>query len=470
MTVSEVTPQSASVMPPKKVHIETWGCQMNAADSERMLAILAEKNYALTHSPDDADLVLLNTCHIREKAKHKVLSRLGILRELKRDRPGMKIAVAGCVAQAEGRRLLKSAPQIDILLGPGKIEELPRLLEEHQVSGQSSIATGFARRHHHDDDQLETGASRVDVPVEVQAPPTLSGKKEVSRYVNIQQGCNNYCTFCVVPFTRGREISRTISDIVSESKALLVSGAREITLLGQNVNSYGSDHGETTRFVDLLREVASLPDLARLRFTTSNPHDFTPALAELFAQEPKLGGYIHLPVQSGSDRILQRMQRKVTAAEYLERVSWLKAARPDIAISTDLIVGFPGETEEDFAATLDLVEKVRFSFSFTFKYSPRNNTPAARYLDQVPEDVKEERLARLNSLQNRISTELNTAEIGASRQVLFLYESQKLPGFYYGRTDHFRLVRVAAERCLTGEIANVQITDANKTALLGNLI
>lgn len=468
--MSEVTQQSATITQPKKVHIETWGCQMNAADSERMLAILAEKNYALTQSADDADLVLLNTCHIREKAKHKVLSRLGILRELKRDRPGMKIAVAGCVAQAEGRRLLKAAPQIDVLLGPGKIEELPRLLEEHAASGQSSVATGFARRHTHDGDDAAAAVTATPVTTELQAPPTLSGKREISRYVNIQQGCNNYCTFCVVPFTRGRELSRSVSDIVSESKALLASGAREITLLGQNVNSYGSDHGPETHFVDLLREVASLPELARLRFTTSNPHDFTKDLAELFASEPKLGRYIHLPVQSGSDRILQRMQRKVTAAEYLERVSWLRAAVPDIAISTDLIVGFPGETEEDFAATLALVEQVGFSFSFTFKYSPRNNTPAARYLDQVPEHVKEERLARLNALQNRITTSLNTSEIGTTRQVLFLYESEKMPGHFYGRTDHFRLVRVAAARQLTGDIAAVRITDANKTALLGELI
>ncbi len=467
--MSEVTSQSALTSSPKKVHVETWGCQMNAADSERMLAILAEKNYALTQSADDADLVLLNTCHIREKAKHKVLSRLGILRELKKSRPGMKIAVAGCVAQAEGRRLLKAAPQIDVLLGPGKIEDLPRLLAEHEASGQSSVATGFARRHHHED-QAESTSETNDRTKDLHAPPTLSGKREISRYVNIQQGCNNYCTFCVVPFTRGRELSRTINEIVAESKALLASGAREITLLGQNVNSYGSDRGETTQFVELLSEVARLPDLARLRFTTSNPHDFTQDLASLFAREPKLGRYIHLPVQSGSDRILQRMQRKVTAAEYLERVNWLKAAVPDIAISTDLIVGFPGETEEDFAATLELVEKVRFSFSFTFKYSPRNNTPAARYLDQVPEDVKEERLARLNGLQNRITAELNASEIGTTRQVLFLYESEKLPGHFYGRTDHFRLVRVAAQRNLTGEIANVTITDANKTALLGNLI
>ena len=449
---------------PKKVHVETWGCQMNAADSERMLALLAEQNYQLTPRVEDADLVLLNTCHIRAKAKHKVLSRLGVLRDLKEQRPGMTIAVAGCVAQAEGRRLMKAAPQIDVLLGPGKIEDLPRLLNEHADTGKSVLATGFAR-HHDDQAVVSTGAG-----VEAVAPPTLSGKHEVSRYVNIQQGCNNYCTFCVVPFTRGREVSRTITEVVAESRALLATGARELTLLGQNVNSYGSDHGEPPRFAELLRTVAAQPELARLRFTTSNPHDLTREVADLFATEPKLGRYLHLPVQSGSDPILQRMQRKVTVAEYLERVTWLRMAVPDIAISTDLIVGFPGETEEDFSATLELVEQVGFSFAFSFKYSPRNNTPAARYTDQISESVKDERLARLHTLQDSITTKQNLAEIGQVRPVMFLYHSQKMPGYYYGRTEHFRLVRVAAERNLVGEILPVKITSANKTALLGDLI
>lgn len=449
---------------PKKVHVETWGCQMNAADSERMLALLAQQNYQLTQIVEEADLVLLNTCHIREKARHKVLSRLGVLRDLKEQRPGMTIAVAGCVAQAEGRRLLKAAPQIDVLLGPGKIEDLPRLLSEHADTGKSALATGFAR--HHDDHAAES----TDIDAEAVAPPTLSGKHEVSRYVNIQQGCNNYCTFCVVPFTRGREVSRTIAEVVAESKALLATGARELTLLGQNVNSYGSDNGEPPRFTELLRAVAALPDLDRLRFTTSNPHDLTREVADLFATEPKLGRYLHLPVQSGSDPILQRMQRKVTVAEYLERVTWLRSAVPDIAISTDLIVGFPGETEEDFAATMALVEKVGFSFTFSFKYSPRNNTPAARYLDQIPESVKDERLSRLHTLQDSITTKQNLAEINEVRPILFLYHSQKMLGHYYGRTEHYRLVRVAAERNLVGEILPVKITSANKTALLGDLV
>lgn len=466
--------------PEKKVHVETWGCQMNTADSERMLTLLAEKNYKLVHSAEEADLVLLNTCHIREKARHKVVSRLGVLRELKETKPGMTIAVAGCVAQAEGARLIKEAPVIDVLLGPGKIDELPRLLDEHSVSGKTALAIGFKKDRIHDHNREERhdgedGKSTIS-PQETEkvtkganaAPLPLTGKNDISRFVNVQQGCNNYCTFCVVPFTRGREISRSIADIVSETEALVSAGAREITLLGQNVNSYGHDLG--TDLVTLLKAVAKIPGLLRLRFTTSNPHDFTAELAELFAAEPKMGAYLHLPVQSGSNDVLARMKRKVTVEEYRERIQWLKKAIPDIAISTDLIVGFPGETEEQFAETLALVEEVGFSFGFNFKYSPRKNTPAARYQDQIPEDVKESRLARLNALQDRLTIAHNMAEIGQVREVLFHYESKKHPGHYYGRTPHFRLVRVKSGRNLIGEVLPVRVTEANKTALLGELV
>jgi tRNA-2-methylthio-N6-dimethylallyladenosine synthase len=482
---------------PKKVHVETWGCQMNTADSERMLSLLQGRGYELTHGgAEDADLILLNTCHIREKARHKVLSRLGVLKELKDGRPGVRIAVAGCVAQADGRRLLDAAPQIDVLFGPGKIDELPRLLEEREETGESAVATGFGKG--------KKGKKGVDVDVDgdgdvhvnvhlherererghgesdegVVAPPTLTGKREVSRFVTIQNGCNNYCTFCVVPFTRGRETSRGPGEVLAEAAALVRGGARELTFLGQNVNSYGHDlleAGTVERtgdgpFVEVLRAAGKIEGLERIRFTSSNPHDFTPALARLFAEEPKMGRYIHLPVQAGSDETLARMQRKVTVEEYRQRLAWLRQAVPDIAVSTDLIVGFPGETEEQFLGTLALVEEARFTFSFAFKYSPRRNTPAARWGDQVPEAVKEDRLARLNALQDRITTEGNLAEVGQVRPVLFHYESSKNPGYYYGRTEHFRLVRVPSARPLTGEVARVRITHGNKTALLGELV
>ena len=455
---------------PRKVHVETWGCQMNNADSERMLALLAERNYVATPTAEDADLILLNTCHIREKARHKVVSRLGVLRELKEHRPGLRIAVAGCVAQAEGAKLLKAAPGIiDVLLGPGRIEALPELLDEQARTGRAAVARGFQRHEPH-----EPGAT---LPARPAAAPTLSGAPEISRFVNIQQGCDNYCTFCVVPFTRGRETSRTAAEILAESRALLASGVKELTLLGQNVNSYGADLVATGLspqtadgpFVELLRQVAALPELLRLRFTTSNPHDFSPALAALFASHDKLGRYLHLPLQSGDDEVLARMQRKVTADAYWQRVQDLRQRVPDMALSTDLIVGFPGETDAQFERTLAMVRAVEFSFAFTFKYSPRPHTPAARYSDQVPEAVKDARLARLNALQDELTTAQQLAEIGETRSVLFHYESRKQPGYYYGRTPHFRLVRVLSAVNLIGQELPVRITAGNKTALLGEL-
>lgn len=463
----------------KSVHIETWGCQMNTADSEKMLSLLADNNYQLVDTAENADLVLLNTCHIREKATHKVLSRLGVLRDLKLNKPEMKIAVAGCVAQAEGKRLIKAAPQIDVLFGPGKIDELPGLLRENFSTGKTALALGFKTKSEAELRDHVHPAANTELldPAELKQTPSVTGKFEVSRYVNIQHGCNNYCTFCVVPFTRGREISRSPEEIFQETRGLVHHGAKEITLLGQNVNSYGLDLVDnksvpTTAngpFVDLMDRIACLPGLERLRFTTSNPHDFTRELAELIGRQPKMGRYIHLPVQSGNDEVLARMKRKVTRSEFLERITWLRAAIPDMAFSSDLIVGFPGETEEQFADTLALIEEVRFSFTFSFKYSSRKNTVAARFTDQVPEAIKEERLARLMSLQNRITLEENTKEIGQCRFVLFVYESKKEPGVYYGRTEHFRLVRVNAGRDLTGSLLPVVITGANRVALTGEL-
>ena len=457
----------------KKIHIETWGCQMNVADSERILSMMKKEQYDLTVDPEQADLIVLNTCHIREKARHKVVSRLGVLKELKEKHSGLRIAVAGCVAQAEGKKLLKQAPAIDVLVGPGKIEDIPDLLKEQGETGRQAMAIGFRKAPEILESEKEAACLEAQ-----NITDSLTGKNEVSRFVNIQQGCDNFCTFCVVPFTRGREISERPEIIFAKSKAMVLHGAKEIMLLGQNVNSYGHDlvkrdvlpQTEDGPFVDLLKKVAGIPELRRLRFTTSNPHDLTRPLADLFATEPKLGRYYHLPVQSGSDRILSEMKRKVTAAEYLEKVQWLRTAVPDMALSTDLIVGFPGETEEDFEQTLKLVKEVRFSFVFAFAYSPRKGTAAIRFREQVPELVKSQRLARLNQLQDQITIELNQQEVGQEREVLFLYESKKEKGVWYGRTPHFRLVRVASGRRLEGEMAMVRIEKANKTALEGVLI
>ncbi|MBC7659745.1 MAG: tRNA (N6-isopentenyl adenosine(37)-C2)-methylthiotransferase MiaB [Chitinophagaceae bacterium] len=466
---------------PKKVFIETWGCQMNVADSEQMLGLLRAQNYTQTDKPEDADLVLLNTCHIREKATHKVLSRLGRMREISLEfNPKMKIAVAGCVAQAEGKKLMEKASNIDILLGPGKIQELPGLLAAHAADGKRAMAIGFEK--HVVDSHRHDPAPELAVKTEVETPyvtnPTVTMKEEITRFVNIAQGCDNFCTFCVVPFTRGREISRPLESIVSEVKTLLTEGAKEITLLGQNVNSYGDDLVRDGKhvapadgpFVELLDRVAQIPGVERLRFTTSNPHDFTKPVAEMFRKHKNLGRYIHLPVQAGHDDVLERMKRKVTVAQYMERIQWLRDIDPEMALSTDLIVGFPGETEDEFQGTLDLVEKVRYSFIYAFKYSSRKGTAAARFKDQVPEAVMHERLLRLQALQNRITTELNVAEIGNRREVLCHYASRKEPDVYYGRTEQFRLVKITSTRNLVGKTLTVDIVEANKTALVGVIV
>ena len=436
----------------KKIHIETWGCQMNVADSERILQLMTAADYTRAQSEHDAQLIVLNTCHIREKAKHKVISRLGRLRKLKKARHDLKIAVVGCLAQAEGSRLQREVPDIDYVLGPAQIEQLPKLVQEQE----QGTALGFTAQK---------------IATDTAAGPTLTGKFEVSRFINIMQGCNNYCTFCVVPFTRGPEKSQPRERIIAQAQQLVQSGVKEITLLGQNVNSYGQDlYPDGNPFVDLLRDVCAIEGLQRVRFTTSNPHDFTPALSALFKQQPKLGRYAHLPVQSGSDRILKLMKRKVDVARILAIVAGLRENAADFALSTDVIVGFPGETDEDFEQTLALITKVRCGFIFSFKYSPRNNTPARRFREQIPEAVKKQRLARLQQLQQNITDELNRAEIGQQRQVLVHYRSRKEHNVYYGRTVHFRPVRIVAGQDIVGQTHTVQITDANATALCGELL
>lgn len=455
----------------KKLHVETWGCQMNVADSERMTALMEQNSFELTDSAESADLIILNTCHIREKAKHKVVSRLGRLKKLKVSNPNLKIAVTGCVAQAEGKRLLNEMPVIDVLLGPGKIDKLPEMVSKANAENTQQLMIGFEKPQAAKLEITEQEAKIVD------SQKQLSGKNEVSRFLNIQQGCNNFCTFCVVPFTRGREISEHPDVLIEKARKIVEQGAKEITLLGQNVNSYGLDlvdRGELSpssagAFHDLMASVAEIKGLERLRFTTSNPHDFTKPLADLFAKQPKLGKYIHLPVQSGSDLILKSMKRKVTVKEYWERIDWLRQAIPGMAISTDLIVGFPGETDEDFDQTYSLVEQVRYSFIYAFKYSPRKGTAAARFKTQIPLDKQNSRLSALNALQDRITVELNEGEIGSVQNVLFLYESKKDRNVYYGRTEKFQLVRVESGKPLQGMVLPVEITQANKTALAGKI-
>lgn len=461
----------------KKVYLQTWGCQMNVADSERMLALLARMSYARTEQIEESDLILLNTCHIREKARHKVVSRLGEIKPLKDANPDLIIAVSGCVAQAESQALAREVPYLDLIFGPDQIEQLPALIQQRKETLESMeqafkvaplVETKF--------DGKDKGYS---VPVDDVTPYYDENHSEVSRFVNIIKGCNNFCTFCVVPFTRGREKSRVESEILSEVRFLVEKGAKEITLLGQNVNSYGLDLIGATDvktsngalpFVDLLYAVSQIPGVERVRFTTSNPHDFTPRLAQAFADLKNISNSFHLPVQSGSNRILDRMNRQYTREEYFERVQWIRNVRPDIAFSTDIIVGFPGETDEDFEQTLSLVKEMKYAFIYAFKYSPRKGTPATRFLDQVPEEVKDRRLQSLLELQRAETQRQNMAEIGQTRQVLVLYKNKKEENSCYGRTDEGRLVKVVdLSDDFIGKIITVNIVDANITALIGKL-
>lgn len=465
----------------KKVYVQTWGCQMNVADSERMMGLLISLRYVKTDVPEHADLIILNTCHIREKARHKVVSRLGELRALKKENPSLLIAVAGCVAQAESEILAKEAPFIDLIFGPDQIESLPQLLEavlmqpRTHVDAQnfSHVVTPFVLT------QFDSKDVPYSIPIDSVAPYQDTDKIEITRYVNIIKGCNNFCTFCVVPYTRGREKSRSKKEILEEVNFLTQNGVKEIVLLGQNVNSYGLDllgfpdtksAGDQMPFADLLYDVSAQIGVERIRFTTSNPHDFTPALAKAFADLPKVTNAFHLAVQSGSDRILDRMNRQYTRAEYFERVSWIRAVRPEMAFSTDIIVGFPGETEEDFEQTLSLVSEMKYAFIYAFKYSERKGTPAIRFKDKIPESIKDKRLQILLDLQQKETLRQNLNEVGKIRDVMIVYKNQKEANTWYGRTYEGRLVKVHAVRNLIGKILPVQIMDANITALEGHPI
>lgn len=467
----------------KKVYMQTWGCQMNVADSERMLSLLGTLNYRQTDNVNEADFILLNTCHIREKARHKVVSRLGEIRPLKEANPNIILAVCGCVAQAESEKLAKEVPFLDMIFGPDQIENLPNLLAKVITKNESEkITEDIYKTQKYSPfiltrfDGKEEGYS---IPIDVVPPYFDENKSEVTRYVNIIKGCNNFCTFCVVPYTRGREKSRPESEILDEVNFLVQKGVKEIVLLGQNVNSYGLDligasdvkssQGKLP-FADLLYTVSAVPEVERIRFTTSNPHDFTPTLAKAFAELPKVTNSFHLAVQSGSDRILDRMNRQYTRKEYFERVKWIRDVRPEIAFSTDIIVGFPGETEQDFEDTMSLVHEMQYAFIYAFKYSIRKGTPATRFKDQVPEDIKDRRLQQLLELQRKETERQNLAEIGKEREVLMLYKNKREENSWYGRTFEGRLVKVNSARNIVGKIATVKIISANITALEGIMV
>jgi tRNA-2-methylthio-N6-dimethylallyladenosine synthase len=449
---STITPTMSEAAPVKRLYIKTYGCQMNVYDSERMADVLAPLGYGMTDDPASADLVVLNTCHIREKATEKVYSELGKIREMKEARAAeglgaMTIAVAGCVAQAEGEEIMRRQPAVDLVVGPQAYHQLPELIARtHRARGER-LSADFAPEEKFD------------------ALPTARRPTGVTAFLTVQEGCDKFCTFCVVPYTRGGEWSRSPETIEAEARGLADQGVREVTLLGQNVNAYAGEGG----LAALVRRLAQIPGLDRIRYTTSHPRDMDDALIAAHAEVEALMPYLHLPVQSGSDRILKAMNRAHTADSYIRLVEKIRAARPDIAISGDFIVGFPGERDADFEATLRLVREVGYATAFSFKYSRRPGTPAAALPGQVDEAVKDERLARLNALLDEQARAFNASQVGLTLPVLF-EKPGRHPGQLIGRSPYLQSVYVSAPDRLIGQIVPVRIEDAARMSLAGSLV
>ena len=436
--------------PQKRLYIKTYGCQMNVYDSERMADVLAPLGYGLTDTPEGADLVVLNTCHIREKATEKTYSELGRLKELKLAKAAeggaMTIAVAGCVAQAEGEEIMRRQPAVDFVVGPQSYHQLPELIARtHRALGQR-LAADFAAEEKFDALPLERAVTGV------------------TAFLTVQEGCDKFCTFCVVPYTRGAEYSRPVEAIVAEAEGLAAKGVRELTLLGQNVNAYACEGG----LAGLARQLAKIPGIARIRYTTSHPRDMDDALIAAHGELDALMPFLHLPVQSGSDRVLKAMNRGHAAEHYLRLVERIRAARPDMALSGDFIVGFPGETDREFEQTLDLVRQVHYAQAFSFKYSARPGTPAAALPGQVSEPVKEERLARLQDLLNEHQSDFNAAQTGRILPVLFERAGRR-PGQVVGRSPYLQPVHIEASERLIGTITPVLITHATRGSLTGQI-
>lgn len=437
-----------------KLYIQTHGCQMNEYDSNKMADVLIDSHQMVkTDIPEEADVMLLNTCSIRERAQDKVYSQLGRWRELKLAKPDLIIGVGGCVASQEGDALLKRAPYIDLIFGPQTIHRLGEMLNERKSRRKAVVDVSFPEIEKFD----RLPEPKADGPI---------------ASVTIMEGCSKYCSFCVVPYTRGTEISRPLDDVLAETASLLQQGVKEITLLGQNVNDYqGPTHeGETADLAALIELIAAMDGIERIRFTTSHPLAFSNRLIQAYADIPQLANQLHLPVQSGSDRILAAMKRGYTALEFKAKIRRLRKARPDICISSDFIIGFPGETEEDFLATMDLVQEVGFDHSFSFIYSPRPGTPAAQIPDDVPMEVKKQRLnllqARLTQNGRRISAEM----VGTNQRILVAGFSERYPDKLYGRTENNRIVNFYGNPELIGQMVNIHITGAMTNTLDGEQI
>ena len=433
----------------KKLYIKTYGCQMNVYDSERMAEAMGGAGYVETQSPEDADMILLNTCHIREKAAEKVYSELGRFRGLKESRPDLKIGVAGCVAQAEGEEIMRRQPMVDLVVGPQSYHRLPEL-EAKARGGGKALDTDFPV-----EDKFDALKTRP------------KAKRGPTAFLTVQEGCDKFCAFCVVPYTRGAEVSRPAARVLDEARDLVERGVREITLLGQNVNAYhgpGPD-GADWSLARLIWALNDIDGLERIRFTTSHPNDMSDDLIAAHGECEKLMPYLHLPVQSGSDRILKRMNRSHTAESYLRLIERIRAARPDILMSGDFIVGFPEETEADFQATLDLIEEVQYGYAFSFKYSARPGTPAAER-PMVDDAEASERLQRLQALITRQQRAVQDSMVGRRVKVLF-EKPGRLPGQMVGKSDYLHAIHVAESDAQPGELSEVEIIESGANSLAG---
>ncbi|MDR2173561.1 MAG: tRNA (N6-isopentenyl adenosine(37)-C2)-methylthiotransferase MiaB [Burkholderiales bacterium] len=439
----------------KKLYLRTFGCQMNEYDSARIADLLADtEGVALTERPEEADIILFNTCSVREKAQEKVFHDLGRVRLLKKDKPELIIGVGGCVASQEGEAIVKRAPYVDVVFGPQTLHRLPELIATKRASGRAQVDIRFPEIEKFD-----------HLP-----PPRVEG---VSAFVSIMEGCGKYCTYCVVPYTRGEEISRPFEDVLVEVADLADQGVQEITLLGQNVNAYRGKKGGTAETVDLaelLEYLADVPGIERLRYTTSHPCEMSARLIEAYGKVPKLVSQLHLPVQSGSDRILAAMKRGYTAIEYKSIVRRLRAVRPQLSLTSDFIVGFPGETEADFEATLKLVRDVKFDGAFNFIYSQRPGTPAAELGEQVPRVVQQQRFEALQALLDAQYREYSETMVGSTQRVLVTGASVKDPKELQARTDNNRVVNFAGEEALIGRYIDVIVTAALPHSLRGEQV
>jgi tRNA-2-methylthio-N6-dimethylallyladenosine synthase len=437
----------------KAFYLETFGCQMNVVDSERIVGLLDEIGYHQVEEPEQADLILLNTCAVRDKAVRKAYGHLGRFKPMKERKPDLILGMGGCIAQQEGKQLLEEFSYLDLVFGTHNVHRLPEMVQQVAETHVRCEETEF-----------------LDRETRLQLFPSRTGQEAYTRFVTVMQGCDNFCSYCVVPYVRGREISRPSAEILEEIRELAAQGVREITLIGQNVNSYGLKEEDELSFAELLEQVNAVEGIDRIRFTTSHPKDLSDDLIDCFGRLEKLCKHLHLPVQCGSDNILKAMNRGYTRERYLEIVERLKHVCPEIRLSSDIIVGFPGETDDDFAETMSLLEKVRYTEIYSFIYSPRRGTTAADMADDMPAEVKHEQFNRMLELQQEISRQVWEADVGTIQEVLVEGESKIGEGQMFGRSTWNRIVNFSGPAELAGKLVSVKITKAFRNSLLGELV